>query len=173
MLSLPAVKGFELGSGFRGTQVRRGCLPLLIVLAGHPSPRASRLIPSRCMRLWRSTASPTSAPQVRGSVHNDAFVPCAPPPAAAEGGTGASLPPLLRTASNHAGGTLGGITSGAPLEFRVAIKPVSTIGRAQVGGGRGRGGDARTSQHLPPCCNARGNGGRVCRRPACPLPRHG
>jgi chorismate synthase len=29
--------------------------------------------------------------------------------------------------TNHAGGTLGGLSSGAPLVFRVAVKPVSTI----------------------------------------------
>lgn len=39
---------------------------------------------------------------------------------------------MLRPATNHAGGTLGGITSGADLLFRVPIKPVSTIGRAQA-----------------------------------------
>ena len=32
---------------------------------------------------------------------------------------------------NHAGGTLGGITSGSDIYFRVAVKPVSTIGQAQ------------------------------------------
>lgn len=83
MLSLPAVKGFELGSGFRGSQVR-------------------------------------------GSVHNDTFLPATVSSSQAEGGM------LLRTATNHAGGTLGGISNGAPLLFRVAIKPVSTIGRPQA-----------------------------------------
>jgi chorismate synthase len=38
---------------------------------------------------------------------------------------------LLKTLTNNAGGTLGGITSGQDIVFRVAIKPVSTIGRAQ------------------------------------------
>ena len=42
---------------------------------------------------------------------------------------------LLRTATNHAGGTLGGISSGQDLVFRVAIKPVSTISQAQVTAG--------------------------------------
>ena len=37
----------------------------------------------------------------------------------------------IRSAKNHAGGTLGGISSGADVYFRVAVKPVSTIGRAQ------------------------------------------
>ena len=55
---------------------------------------------------------------LRGSTHNDAFV-------GAGGG-------LLRQATNHAGGTLGGISSGADIVFRVAIKPVSTIAQAQA-----------------------------------------
>ena len=32
---------------------------------------------------------------------------------------------------NHAGGTLGGISSGQDIYFRVAVKPVSTIGQGQ------------------------------------------
>lgn len=73
MLSLPATKGFEIGSGFAGT-----CL--------------------------------------RGSQHNDPFV--------SKGGR-------LGTLTNHAGGVLGGISSGEPLLFRVAFKPVATIGQPQ------------------------------------------
>jgi chorismate synthase len=75
MLSLPATKGFEIGSGFRGTRML-------------------------------------------GSQHNDPFC-------------GGSSSGRLGTTSNHAGGTLGGISNGADLLFRVAIKPVSTIGRPQ------------------------------------------
>ncbi len=73
MLSIPAVKGFEIGSGFGGT----------------------------CMR---------------GSEHNDAFV---------KKGNG------LGTATNYSGGVQGGISNGEPIVFRVAIKPVATIGLAQ------------------------------------------
>mmetsp|Transcript_81215 Transcript_81215/g.226083 ORF Transcript_81215/g.226083 Transcript_81215/m.226083 type:complete len:501 (+) Transcript_81215:74-1576(+) len=80
MLSLPATKGFEIGSGFAGTAMR-------------------------------------------GSQHNDCFVKNAD---TSEGA------PAIATASNFAGGTLGGITSGADLFFNVAIKPVSTIGQAQT-----------------------------------------
>ena len=82
MLSLPATKGFEIGSGFDGCTMR-------------------------------------------GSVHNDPFVAR---PAAA--GDGADAPAIM-TSKNHAGGTLGGITSGADVYFRVAVKAVSTIGQAQ------------------------------------------
>lgn len=74
MLSIPATKGFEIGSGFAGTRLR-------------------------------------------GSEHNDLFVH-------KEDG-------FLKTDTNHAGGTLGGITSGQDIVFRVAVKPVSTIGKAQ------------------------------------------
>lgn len=73
MLSLPATKGFEIGSGFAGTRLR-------------------------------------------GSLHNDPFV---------------KKGDRLGTVTNHAGGTLGGISSGEPLLFRVAFKPVATIGQPQ------------------------------------------
>ena len=77
MLSLPATKGFEFGSGFGGTVMK-------------------------------------------GSVHNDPFV---------SSGTGEGA--AIKSGKNHAGGTLGGISSGADVYFRVAVKAVSTIGQAQ------------------------------------------
>src|SRR5258708_551124 len=75
MLSINAVKGFEIGSGFAG---------------------AAR----------------------RGSEHNDPF----------------STDPSgrIRPQTNHAGGTLGGISTGETIYFRVAFKPVATIGKPQV-----------------------------------------
>ena len=38
----------------------------------------------------------------------------------------------LATKTNNAGGTLGGITNGADIYFRVAVKPVSTIGQVST-----------------------------------------
>lgn len=73
MLSINAVKGFEIGSGFGGVTLR-------------------------------------------GSKHNDPFVTAA----------GQTKP-----ATNYAGGVLGGISSGEDIYFRVAFKPVSTIGQEQ------------------------------------------
>lgn len=73
MLSINAVKGFEIGSGFSGVALR-------------------------------------------GSQHNDEFY--------AKGST-------VHTRTNHAGGTLGGISNGNTVYFRVAIKPVSTISKPQ------------------------------------------
>lgn len=74
MLSINAVKGFEIGSGFAGVNLR-------------------------------------------GSQHNDEFH------LNAQGN--------ISTKTNNAGGTLGGISNGETIYFRVAIKPVSTIRKEQ------------------------------------------
>ncbi len=72
VMSIGAVKGVEIGDGFR-------------------------------------------AADVRGSENNDAFLPGLP----------------VTKASNHAGGTLGGISDGADLIVRVAFKPTPSIGLPQ------------------------------------------
>lgn len=74
MMSINAVKGFEIGTGF-------------------------------------------ASAELKGSEHNDEF--CLD-----EHGK-------IRTKTNHAGGTLGGISNGETIYFRVAIKPVSTISKLQ------------------------------------------
>jgi len=53
---------------------------------------------------------------MRGSEHNDAFI--------IENNK-------LKIKTNHAGGTLGGITTGENIYFRVAFKPVATISKEQ------------------------------------------
>ncbi|MFM8596391.1 MAG: chorismate synthase [Flavobacteriales bacterium] len=70
MLSINAVKGFEIGSGF-------------------------------------------TAIQMKGSAHNDQFLP--------DGST----------VTNHSGGIQGGISNGMPISFRVAFKPVASIAQVQ------------------------------------------
>ena len=57
-----------------------------------------------------------SAAYGRGSQNNDSFF--------IENGE-------IRTETNHAGGILGGITTGMPLVLRVAVKPTPSIGQAQ------------------------------------------
>jgi chorismate synthase len=74
MLSLPATKGFEIGSGFAGTLLK-------------------------------------------GSEHNDAFVP-------RKGG--------VATATNRSGGIQGGISNGEEIYFNVAFKPTATIMKPQA-----------------------------------------
>ncbi|MBA3956979.1 MAG: chorismate synthase [Parachlamydiaceae bacterium] len=73
MLSIPASKGFEIGSGF-------------------------------------------SATGMRGSQHNDSFT---------------KEHDKVTTTTNHAGGTLGGISTGMPLIARIAFKPTSSIQQKQ------------------------------------------
>jgi chorismate synthase len=58
-----------------------------------------------------------SCVEYKGSEHNDEMQP------AADGKVG--------FATNRAGGSLGGISNGAPLDFRVAFKPTATILRQQ------------------------------------------
>lgn len=57
-----------------------------------------------------------AASAMRGSEHNDGFV--------LRGGE-------VAVASNHAGGVLGGMATGAPLIFRVAFKPTPSIAKPQ------------------------------------------
>lgn len=73
MLSINAVKGFEMGSGFEGTMLR-------------------------------------------GSEHNDEWM---------------MKKGRAVTKTNHAGGVLGGISTGEDIYFRVAFKPTSTIMKPQ------------------------------------------
>ena len=57
-----------------------------------------------------------AAAGMRGSEHNDPFV--------MENGN-------VRARTNHAGGVLGGITSGMPLVVNIAVKPTASIAREQ------------------------------------------
>ena len=57
-----------------------------------------------------------AAAHMRGSQHNDLFC--------TENET-------IKLSSNHAGGTLGGISNGMPIVIRVPFKPTSSIGKSQ------------------------------------------
>ena len=57
-----------------------------------------------------------AASELRGSENNDPYTVC-------DG--------KIVTCTNHAGGILGGITTGMPLIFRCAVKPTPSIGKAQ------------------------------------------
>ena len=143
MLSLPATKGFEIGSGFAGTRMRGSQHNDAYVAAVFPHPEAwppQTYIPSH---KHDDTAFSYTRPKKRQRVSSAA---------------GRVVPPgpQLEPATNWAGGTYGGITSGADIVFRVAIKPVSTIGRPQATSDYG--GATRTLE-------ARG------RHDACVLPR--
>lgn len=57
-----------------------------------------------------------SAAAMKGSEHNDVFK---------------KVNGVVQPATNHAGGVLGGISTGQDIWFRVAFKPVSSIGKVQ------------------------------------------
>jgi chorismate synthase len=73
--------------------------------------------------------------KMRGSEHNDVFALAQASSPVSHGEKEKSNVSndmvLLRTVTNNAGGTLGGISNGADIVFRVAIKSVSTISQAQ------------------------------------------
>lgn len=80
-----------------------------------------------------------AAAALRGSQHNDAFVPQA-------GGS-------IRTATNHHGGILGGISSGMPILLRCAFKPTPSIAQPQrtVSLCRGEGAELVIEGRHDPC----------------------
>jgi chorismate synthase len=61
---------------------------------------------------------------MRGSDHNDEFIP------SSLRGTKQS-PQKISTKTNNSGGTLGGISTGQDIYFRVAFKPVASIALEQ------------------------------------------
>ena len=78
------------------------------------------------------------AARMRGSENNDPFV--------MENGK-------IVTATNHAGGILGGITTGMPVVFRLAIKPTPSISREQdsISLSRGEGEKLAVEGRHDPC----------------------
>ncbi|WP_251158061.1 chorismate synthase [Caniella muris] len=78
------------------------------------------------------------AASMRGSEHNDPYVPGARGP---------------EPAKNDAGGILGGLTTGAPLRVAVAVKPTSSIGRPQrsVDVATGEAAELRVRGRHDPC----------------------
>ena len=57
------------------------------------------------------------AAKMLGSMHNDRFI---------------QVDDQIKTQTNHAGGTLGGISTGMPLSGKVAFKPTSSIAQTQT-----------------------------------------
>ena len=79
-----------------------------------------------------------SCATMRGSEHNDLYVP--------------GDPSSLRTASNRHGGMLGGISSGMPIVLRAAVKPTSSLPREQATVNRaGEAATIRTEGRHDPC----------------------
>lgn len=141
MMSLPAAKGFELGSGFGGCRMRGSAHndPFLprspsASSAPPPPPAAPAAVASAAAGAVLSCVG-SSAGAGCGTLGDACSGAGAPVGAGSGTGTGSGAGcrlPLLRTATNFSGGTLGGISNGANIVFRVGIKPVSTIGKPQA-----------------------------------------
>lgn len=99
MFSIGAVKGFEIGSGFRAASMKG---------SEHNDPMRSM-----------NTGAGGAGASVVGTRDAGASVVGGVPSFGA--------PPLARFETNHAGGILGGLSNGDAINFRVAIKPVSSI----------------------------------------------
>ena len=101
MLSIPATKGFEIGSGFGGCTVPGSIHNDAFVSSVPVAPSQS-------------------------GVDNS---PDAPPEAVTKWAKPHSN--RLKTRTNNSGGVQGGISNGAHIFFRVGFKPPATIGQAQ------------------------------------------
>ena len=111
MLSIPATKGFEIGSGFAGTSIPGSLHNDAFIAAPAIPPSQSGVEAER-----------REGQGVEGVNGNGME--------AAHSGKKSSSR-LLKTKTNNSGGIQGGITNGAPIYFRVAFKPPATIGQAQ------------------------------------------
>ncbi len=107
MLSIGAVKGIEFGAGF-GLAGMQGSEANDAFVATEPANNAGNAI---------QPADEPAVPDADGAAPHD------------EADTKAT--PAITLATNNCGGTLGGITTGTPLAFRVVVKPTSSIEKTQ------------------------------------------
>lgn len=104
MLSIPATKGFEIGSGFGGCEVP-GSVHNDPFIFSSPAPEKEEENARNGASTDPSTPTPNPKPKQKQR---------------------------LTTKTNNSGGIQGGISNGAPIYFRVAFKPPATIGQAQT-----------------------------------------
>jgi chorismate synthase len=69
---------------------------------------------------------------MRGSENNDPPLPAGPEDFSAGAWDLPPGVPALKFADNRAGGVLGGLSTGMPLKFRTAFKPVPSISKEQT-----------------------------------------
>ena len=112
LMGINAVKGVEIGDGFAAAAAR-----------GHEQVDA--MVPSP---LRPSGTSPKG----EGEIPSSPFGGGAPE----GGGGGLATRPLPAFASNHAGGILGGISTGAQIVARLAVKPTASLARPLATVGR-------------------------------------
>jgi chorismate synthase len=115
MMSIPATKGFEIGSGFLGSEMPGSLHNDAFVASGSSTPQHSQ----SQSKLPSTSASPSlssSSSSVSSSRRSSSSL---------------FKPAKLSTKTNNSGGVQGGISNGQPIFFRVGFKPPATIGKTQ------------------------------------------
>ena len=144
VFSIPGVRGIEFGDGFAAARLKGS------------EHNDSLICPGTSLMAEASSGGPTASPCSESPVANDSELASgsdspdsslrsAPPTRSASGPLPLTSRGWLRSGlarpdasfevvlpkKNGAGGVNGGITNGAPIVFRVAFKPTSSIAKAQ------------------------------------------
>ncbi len=126
MLSIPATKGFEIGSGFTGTRMRGSEHNDPFVPRGDTDSEGRAPSPGAAVDAAAGAAVDAAAGAAVDAAAGAAVGAAADAAVDAAGGRA-----MLTTRTNHSGGIQGGISNGAPITMRVAFKPPATIGLPQ------------------------------------------
>ncbi|MFH1321295.1 MAG: chorismate synthase [Bacteroidota bacterium] len=120
MLSIPAVKGFEYGSGFEGAKMK-----------GSEHNDSMNISPSSSSSLrMRGEAYPRPLPKGGETLSTGSQDLPHEKYSKSSGEGNSKLKVSFKT--NYSGGIQGGISNGEDIYFRVAFKPVSTIMKRQM-----------------------------------------
>ncbi|MDO5132189.1 MAG: chorismate synthase [Eubacteriales bacterium] len=146
VFGIPAVKGIEFGAGFAVAGMRGSENNDPFYFTGCETDRTQNVSAENASQTdcsARNASAQNASPAdctVRNASAESAFpADCSarnltaqnPSARNSKSAAGESILSCVRTASNHHGGALGGISSGMPIVFRAAFKPTPSISREQ------------------------------------------
>jgi chorismate synthase len=112
MLSLPATKGFEIGEGFQAVNmIGSAHNDIFVTSDARLQTQSDNTVNISTQNNCTASNASTNSSAAISAQNNYAS--------------------MAQTHTNHAGGTLGGISTGMPLIGRVAFKPTSSIAKPQ------------------------------------------